>query len=217
MKIEEVITEATAVRNYLKENADFTENPIDTSLPPVRPFGPTENVRLIVLAQDPTIQNAGRRSYIDYTLNLDKNGSLNRYITQICDLLAIPFDRVYATNIFKYFYTIPPASTMNVLQAHLKSNVSLLKKELADFPGVPIVTLGEPVLQLLTNDSELVRNYWGYNGTSNISNGMFRANSSHTNLLQRSFYPLPHIKSVSKMFYANTLENYVSYIKTNCL
>jgi len=83
-------------------------------------------------------------------------------VENICRELDISVQNVYATNIFKYFYSIPPADTPNVLIKHKTQNIELLRKEIECYKDSPIITLGEPVLRLLTNEGEKVRNYWNF-------------------------------------------------------
>jgi hypothetical protein len=57
---------------------------------------------------------------------------------------------------------------MDVLYAHLEPNLELLKEELSQYKGIPIITLGEPVLQLLTHPKAKVHEYWDYNISTNL-------------------------------------------------
>jgi hypothetical protein len=68
--------------------------------------------------------------------DLDKNGSLKTYIEKVCIGLGFTLKNVYATNIFKYFYTYPPDNTMDVLEKHLDANLILQKKK--NFPAFPM-------------------------------------------------------------------------------
>ena len=163
MKISEVLFKTQSIRDELKQSADFEENRIDIKLTPVAPFQIGNEIKLIIIGQDPTIKNEKSRSKITSTLNLNKSGALKNYIYEICIGLGLNMENVYATNVFKYFYTIPPAQTMQVLKVHLQPNLELLKTEIASFPKAKIITLGEPVLQLLTTDKNLVKDYWDYN------------------------------------------------------
>ena len=122
---------------------DDSSNPIEKErfIPPY--FGGSD-IKLIIIGQDPTIKNEKQRAKIKSTLNLDKDGALKRYVEQICIGLGISINNVYATNIFKYFYSEPPAKTFDVLKKHLSPNLRLLNKELSAFPNIPVLTLGEP-------------------------------------------------------------------------
>jgi len=158
-----IINAAEKIRKALKENQDSDVNPIDLSLPVVPPFRGNGEIKLIILGQDPTIKNVASRKKITCTLNLDKNNALKTYVNRICIELGITIDNVYATNLFKYFYSERPAKTLDVLINHLHPNLGLLQSELGEFKNIPIITLGEPVLKLITNEYEKVRTFWDYN------------------------------------------------------
>lgn len=210
-----ITEEARKVRDILKEQNELTQNKIDTTLTTVKPFNGGGEIKLIIIGQDPTIKNKESRKKIACTLNLDKGNSLKSYITEICSRLGITIDNVYATNLFKYFYSEPPAKTMNVLFAHLQPNLDLLNEELSVFKNVPIITLGEPVLQLLTTDKAKVRVFWDYNSKTGESNGIFTYSKANENKLNRDFYPFPHQPSLRKMFYKQILNSYIEYVKSN--
>lgn len=207
-----VIESATSIRDRLKSLSDSKENPIDTRLNIIPPFHGSDDIKLIVIGQDPTIKNEKTRKNIEYTLNLDKPNSLRIYVEKICYSLGIRIDNVYATNLFKYFYSIPPAQTMDVLYSHLEPNLELLKEELSDYKNIPIITLGEPVLQLLTNTKAKVREYWDYNPKTGASNSIFTYSKANENKLGRDFYPFPHQPSIRKRFYGSNLMFYISYL-----
>jgi len=210
---EDIINSSLIIRNKLKQVADFEENPIDDSLSPIKAFYGSDNISLIILGQDPTIKNISGRSKIEYTLNLDKNGALKKYIGEICKGLGFTIENVYATNIFKYFYKIPPAKTMNVLQKHLPENLNLVRKELSNFPDAIVISLGEPVLQLLAGTDRKVREFWDYNNLTKQTNGNYRFCRKKDNLLNRDFFPFPHQPSIRKVFYREHLSQYINYVK----
>lgn len=191
------------VREIMQNLKDFPENKIDINRQPIPPFKGSEKIRLIIIGQDPTVKNIKSRDKISTTLNLDKNGALKIYITDICNALGIGFENVYATNVFKYFYTIPPAKTINVLSDHFKPNEELLIKELSLYPNIPIITLGEPILKLLTDRKNKVRKYWGYDGVG----------FSYTSLYDHIAFPFPHQQSKNKKFYKDHFGNYLSFVK----
>ena len=190
-------------------------NPIQPESGVVPPFIGRDEIKLIIIGQDPTIRNVKRRSNITVTLNLDKNGALRTYIEKICLSLGIQLDNVYATNLFKYFYTAPPAQTLDVLKAHLNDNLTLLTKELSAFPKCPIITLGEPVLNLLVNQGtpDAVKYYWDYDKKTKSSNGKFQFVSANDNKLARDFFPFCHQPSIRKEFYNKTFDQYVHFMK----
>lgn len=207
-----VVAIATDIRNKLKKELDSETNPIDTILPIIPPYIGKGPIKLIIIGQDPTVRNAKGRKNINTTLNLDKPNSLQSYISFICKELEISVENVYATNLFKYFYTLPPSDTLEVLNAHIQPNLELLQQELSLLGNIPIITLGEPVLKLLTNDKIKVRDFWGYHANG-ISTENFFYSIASINKLGMNFFPFPHQPSISKQFYANTLKSYLEYMK----
>lgn len=212
MKVAEILLQSLRIRDDLKANQDFPENRIDDILLPVLPFRITNKIKLIIIGQDPTVKISKSRQTIEYSLNLDKPGSLKSYINKICSFLHIDFENVYATNIFKYFYTIPPQRTMHVLFDHFEPNIRLLKDELAFYPRAKVITLGLPALQLLAGENAQVSYYWDYDKTAKGSNGKFSFCKSNENNLGRSFSPFPHQPSLVKNFYSNTLKDYCDFV-----
>ena len=193
-----------------------SSNPVEAKkeLDFVPPYFGKDDIKLIIIGQDPTIRNEERRKNITCTLNLDKSGALRGYVEQICEGLGITIENVYATNVYKYFYSEPPAKTFDVLKKHLEPNLRLLSKELSAFPNIPIITLGEPVLKLLSNDDKVkVREYWGYNPHTGSSNGKFKFVSDNENKLGRIMFPFCHQPSIRKQFYKDTFEKYIDYVK----
>lgn len=213
-RIRKICKDIDYVRRKLKSDGDFIINPIDLNLPVVPPFIGNGLIKLIILGQDPTIKNITTRANITCTLNLDKNNSLQKYIARICDGLGVSIENVYATNLFKYFYSRPPAMTFEVLNAHLEPNLELLKEELSIFENLPVLTLGEPVMQLLTNENNQIRVYWDYNKSTGMSEGNFSYSQGVENNLNRDIFPFPHQPSLKKVFYNNTINDYLNYLKT---
>lgn len=207
--------EADKLRQELEVKSSMSVNPIDLQMPVISPYKGRAEIKLIIIGQDPTIRNVSSGKNITCTLNLDKNNSLKTYINSICERLGISLENVYATNLFKYFYTFPPADTPEVLQAHLEPNLKLLKQELDEYKGLPIITLGQPLLQLLCGKTALVRKYWGYEKKTGKPNGNFSYSNACENKLNRDFYPFPHQPSIRKEFYKNTLHLYTVYMKDN--
>ena len=204
MNINDIIDEVVKIRLELP---DDPANPIDFDLSPVKPYIGDEEIKLIIIGQDPTIRNIQRRKYINTTLNLDKNGALKTYVENICRELDISIQNVYATNIFKYFYSIPPADTPDVLIKHKTQNIELLRKEIECYKDSPIITLGEPVLRLITNEGEKVRNYW------NFQERGYKYLSPDNNILRRYIFPFPHQPSMRKLLYNSNFKDYIKYMK----
>lgn len=201
---DDVTRRALLVRDALPPAAG---NGIDYALPPVPPYVGKGDVRLVVVGQDPTVRNAVSRRHIGCALNLDRRGALSRYIATMCAALGITCDNVYATNLFKYFYTVPPADTPEVMAEHLPPNLQLLDEELQRYAGCPVVVLGEPLLQLLGGSHCRMRDYWGYNG------GGYRRLEAADNCLHRIIYPFPHVTSLRKRFYATHLQAYLAFMR----
>lgn len=149
-----------------------------------------------------------------YTESKQKN-SLYSYINAICQGLRINIENVYATNIFKYFYKIPPAKTIGVLEKHLELNLALLQREISIYKDVTIITLGEPVLKLLNGPKAKVRSNWGYDSLKKNGSKIFNLSSAQNNILGYDFYPFPHQASIRKEFYKNTLNEYLQFINFN--
>ncbi|NLV95321.1 MAG: Uracil DNA glycosylase superfamily protein [bacterium ADurb.Bin157] len=214
----EIVAEATAIRNDLKERLDFPPNPIDDSLLPVPPYWPAnKSIKVILVGQDPTIRNRMQRSKMKCTLNLDRHGPLKSYVNIIMRGLGVSEDQIYATNLFKYFYTAPPAVTIDVLEKHLLPNMELLKKELQLFPEAIVIILGQPILRLIAHESHKssskMTKFWDYNSVEKASKGNFSFLSCNDNYLERDIFPLPHQPSITKAFYKNTLNAYLAFIR----
>ena len=91
----QIINAVEQIREDFKAHNDFKKNPIDLGLPVIPPFKGNAAIKLIVIGQDPTIQNTNTRNKIRYTLNLDKNNALKTYLVQICAGLGISIENVF--------------------------------------------------------------------------------------------------------------------------
>lgn len=210
------------VESIVASLEDVKENPVVGGYVP--PYIGGGEIKLVIIGQDPTVRKPESRSKITCTLNLDKKGALRSYVEKICECLCISMKNVYATNLFKYFYTVPPASNLRILKNHLPKNLELLNKEISDLNisiDCPIVTLGEPVLRLLLEENivlgkeKKVRYYWDYNSTTKSSDRNFRFVDESKNVLSLKFYPFCHQPSMRKQFYKNCLIDYISFLKEN--
>jgi hypothetical protein len=210
----QIENDAQKLRNRLVEENSALKNPIDLDLNVIPPYKGNGVIKLIVIGQDPTIRNIKSRNNISCTLNLNKNNSLKTYISSICERLGITLENVYATNLFKYFYTYPPADSPEVLQTHLDPNLELLIQELNEYKGLPVVTLGQPLLKLLCGKNALVKNYWGYDKKTRKTLGDFSYCNALENKLDRAFFPFPHQPSIRKEFYKNTLDLYTHFMRS---
>jgi hypothetical protein len=183
------------------------------------PFLGSGQVRLIVLGQDPTVRHAASRDAIKTVLNLDRQGALRSYIDRIVSGLGLDLEtHAYATNVVKNFFTEPPTSIteIDVLRESARHWMPLLRDELADSPGVPIVSLGEPVLRLLVGRpaSQKVGHYWGYTkGWRSGDRGPFSRVEAGSSVVGRTIYPFPHQPSIRKRFYSDRFDEYVKYVR----
>ncbi len=215
---------------HIKEQAEkilqhlcsYTElhSVVDDSYPIPEVFHGTGKIRLFILGQDPTVKNAQSRAHIKVVLNLDKPQSLKRYIEHICGYLDITLnEHIYATNYFKNFFTQPPTQIkkINIFEECRPYWLDLLKEELDHFPGVPVITLGEPLLTTVVRKphSQKVRTYWGYVADWKTGGqGQFSSLEPEQTYLDRRIFPFPHQPSIHKQFYRERLAKYTAFVKT---
>jgi hypothetical protein len=155
------------------------------------------------------------RASITTVLNLNIQGnSLSRHVTKLLGAIGFTLNEVYATNAVNCFFTMPPAhlGQGSVLQHAFSAWQELLLGEIAEYPKVPVITLGEPVLRLISGEMHWtrLRDHWGYPG--------WRAEplsylSRRRNLLQRDVFPFPHQSSFRKAFYARQLPAYSDFTR----
>ena len=190
---------------------------VGLSIPDV--FVGTGEIKLIVLGQDPTVKDAKKRKDITVTLNLNKRGSVRNYMTQVCIGLGLHLKQnVYATNLLKNFFVKPPTQIKecDIFEVFVPYWLPLLREELARFPNVPIITLGQPLLRALVVEESkgLVRKYWGYTIDWREKPLLpFSFVPPEDNKLERRFFPFPHQPSLRKPFYKATLPAYIRYLK----
>lgn len=173
-----------------------------------------EDIRLVFIGQDPTVRNPDARNAVKATLNLDKNNSLKSYLGHVCKTLKMDFDtEVYATNLYKCFFTFPPADDETILTRHFKIWTDLLINELSVFNNPIIITLGEPLIkQLIHTGYKEVKYFWNYIGETK-SGKLFKAIDSHDNYLQRRIYPIAHQPAWSQnKFYHEFLDDYLKFV-----
>lgn len=217
-----VATKANEVLRKLLADSNLRQHIWESDIPAVfmEATDPTD-IRLITLGQDPTIRNEQRRKEIRTVLTLDENqGNLYKYLNKICEGIGLSISQhMYATNLIKNFLKQPLTEVENssdVLDKLTYYWLPLLQEELSYFPGIPVLTLGEPMLrQLLTDKSKArVREYWGY-----VPDWKERAPTDFScvvateNVLGRVVFPFPHQPSLQKGFYRATLTQYLSYMK----
>ena len=196
------------------------KNDIDFNYDFILPFSKAQifsDVKLIFIGQDPTVRRQESRKEINVTLNLDKENSLKTYLRTVCDVLQVDIEKeVYATNLYKCFFKIPPADDQTILTRQFKIWMDLLINELSVFKNTFVITLGEPVInQLIHSNSKKVKDYWDYIGKTK-SGGNFKCNESFENYLQKRIYPIAHQPTWNRNeFYKSHLNNYLVYLKRN--
>jgi hypothetical protein len=192
---------------------------IDITLDIPSVFRGSGEIRLIVLGQDPTVKNPRSRARIKTVLNLDRQGGLCRYLEQICERLGLDLGLdVYATNYLKNFFVKPPTQIeeINVFEVFGPIWLPLLRDELASFPGIPVITLGEPILSTLVREgaNPYVRDYWGYAPAWKSGEARpFSFLMPEGNQLDRKMFPFPHQPSIRKRFYSERFEDYAAFVR----
>ena len=188
---------------------------IDMSLRIPEVFHGAGSIRLIILGQDPTVDNPASRQRITTVLNLDKSSSLTTYLRKMCGYLEIDlYSQVYATNLFKNFFTLKPTEnkTVDIFKTALPYWLPVLQAELDQFPTAPVLILGEPLLKALCSGeaSPRVKDYWGWTPRWKAGEALpFAYLEPGSNQLQRVLFPYPHLPSWQhKKFYFDRLEQY---------
>jgi len=176
-------------------------------------------IKLIILGQDPTIENEHSRRMITEVLKLNKPGKLRDYISRICHGLELDLDmNIYATNYLKNFFIDPPTKIkeIDVFKEFAPYWLPLLKEELAEFPQVPIITLGKPVLSMIVcqGASFDLKEYWGYkHNWKLVGRGEFRYIAPSDNCVKRHIFPFPHQQNNYIPFFSKYFEYYLAFTK----
>ena len=211
---------ATKAREVISRMAKSDLGPyIDESLTPPTHFRGKGEIKLIILGQDPTVHDSDKRKNIKVTLLLNQPGSLRRYIEEICKGLDINLGKnIYATNLLKNFFTIPPdikrKEDPQFLQKAAEYWITLLKEEIEEFKNIPVLTLGEPVLNCLTktHDEVLIRYSWGFEEPGQYGEKRGYINPPE-NVLNRIIFPFPHLPGLKHKIYKQQMDGYLKFIK----
>lgn len=196
---------------------------VDATYPVPAVYRGQGEIKLVILGQDPTVKNVKSRALIKTVLNLDRSSHLQRYLSGICQGLGLDLDQnVYATNYIKNFFVRPPTQIeeINILETFSPFWLPLLRDELSQFPSVPLITLGQPLLRAVINEnvSPNVRDYWGYRPDWKTGrSGEYSFLEPGENILSRQIFPFPHQPSMRKRFYLEKMDQYTDFVKGHLL
>jgi uracil-DNA glycosylase len=198
---------------------------IDIARPIPRPFVGTADIRLVIIGQDPTVQRIKSRDKITTVLNLDRDRNLRAYLVKLCHDLGLDLEQhVYATNACKCFFTDRPTiiekrDKVKVLAETAHLWLPLLAEELAYFPDAFIISLGQPVLAMLTQPKHLrpIGAYWGYDlrWREGIHLPMY-AITAEESTIDRRIFPVVHEsmrRGRSTAFYRERWRAYIAFIR----
>ena len=126
--------------------------------------------------------------------------------------------KIYDTNLFKNFFTVPP-DTMRKKDPdffHKAADywIPLLKEEIEKFENVPVLPLGEPVLNCLTKSPDwvFIRYFWGYEGPAQYGRN-FGYMKPAENVLSRVVFPFSHLPGLRHKFYRQQMNGYLAFMK----
>jgi uracil-DNA glycosylase len=193
---------------------------VDASLEPPEVFCGSGKIRLIIVGQDPTVQDPEYREEVKVVLLLNQPGRLRTYLGKVCKGLDIDLDEnIYATNLLKNFFTRPPDKINEEDPQFYKKTadywIPLLREEIEEFEDVPVLTLGEPVLNCLTKgpDEVLIRYSWGFEGPGQYG-GNFRYIKPSDTVLGRVIFPFPHLPGLKHPIYSGQrMDGYLAFMK----
>jgi uracil-DNA glycosylase len=180
----------------------------------------SERTELIIIGQDPTTGSEGTHGPCNVVFCIDRNHNIKSFLErEICSPIGRSFDRqVYATNLIKCFLWEPPATAIrkdrSLVPLLSEPWLPLLREEVDRFPGVPIVTLGDPALWMLCIrvGCEL-KEFWGHRGEGRTDHGEMSFVQSNESRLGRPFFPFPHIKTNLIPFYAENFKHYAEFMR----
>ena len=124
MDIDTVVAEAENIRRQLIKENNFNDF-IDAENEKIpKPYLLGKEIKLIIIGQDPTVRNENSRKDVTTVLNLNKeNGALFNYVNEIATRLNCDIhENVYATNLLKCFFTVPPVC-ISLKIDHLTGNI----------------------------------------------------------------------------------------------
>jgi hypothetical protein len=193
---------------------------VDTTLVPPKPHRGSGKIKLIIVGQDPTVQDPEYKKKVKVVLLLNQPGGLKRYLGDtICKGLVIDLDEnVYATNLLKNFFAVPPDTLRKTdpqfFQMAADHWIPLLKEEIEEFENVPVLTLGEPVLNCLTKSPDwvMIRYFWGYEGPAKYGQN-FGYIKPEENVLSRIIFPFPHLPGLRHKFFRQQMPGYLEFMK----
>lgn len=180
-----------------------------------RPFIGSEEIKLVIIGQDPTAGLAEERDQINTVLKLNKPGPLRNFVRTISERIGFDIDKnVYCTNLCKNFFNEKPscmleASSVDVISLAFPFWEPVLRRELENFPHAVIVTLGGPVLKRLVKPgvSDQMYDYWSPKGYSKVL--------ADQSVLSREFFPFIHIRTLDRFYYLMNRFAYLDYIASD--
>jgi len=218
------------ILDVIKKNNDIKKY-VDSRYEFPKVWVKSNEVKLVIIGQDPTVVNENDRKNIKYVLNLDKDKIMKKYVQLIVGEFEADVDNnVYATNFFKNFFIKPPTwlknNNINMFELTYAYWAPLLVDELNKLPpNVPVITLGENVFDVIKKDkNDRLKYVWGY-----PNQGDFRILSNDQNILNRLVIPFPHEKGTNPsekqlvgksslqqekiLYYHNTFNKYCKFVK----
>lgn len=219
------IMQTNSVLDKIKRESPFS-NFVDFSLPIPKTFKGSNEIRLIILGQDPTVERKESRKNVKVVLNLDKSNALRKYVEEICNFLNVGIEYVFATNCVKNYFVDPPTKIISEfprgvfpLVEFIKFWLPNLKEELSDYKNVPTILLGQPILRAVISENQNpnMRYYWGYD--KSWRSGMtkeFHLIQRCDNILNRKIFPFPHQPCISRnKYYQSRFEDYIQFMRDN--
>ena len=194
---------------------------VDADSPVPRPFCGSGEIRLVIIGQDPTVENKNTRKKVTTALMLNCYGHLARFLSEVCAMLGATLENVYATNVCKNFFKQTPTrieknDRVDVIGLTASYWLPVLRQELAWFAEATVISLGEPVLQGLVRPGfpQDVKSYWGYRqGWSSQGFEPFRPVGAGQSTIERSFFPFVHLNTKDKTFYSTRWDDCLAFIR----